>query len=173
MTYAANSDTDVTSEGTVVINAVNGLLGMSVVVAVIGIINTLSLSIFERRRELGLLRVVGMLDRDVRRMVNLLQVSSAFGRAMEAVDRRAMSQALYPALRALRQDKRLDALELDAAVAACAEGYSFPTNLDTDPPLGGNAPETQADILRRAVEAEWGAAAFGEALAALAARQRA
>ncbi len=54
-----------------VINAVNGLLGMSVIVAVIGIINTLSLSIFERRRELGLLRVVGMLDRDVQRMVRL------------------------------------------------------------------------------------------------------
>lgn len=57
-----------------VINAVNGLLGMSVAVAVIGIINTLSLSIFERRRELGLLRVVGMLDRDVQRMVRLESV---------------------------------------------------------------------------------------------------
>ncbi len=57
-----------------VINAVNGLLGMSVVVAVIGIVNTLSLSIFERRRELGLLRVVGMLDRDVQRMVRLESV---------------------------------------------------------------------------------------------------
>ncbi len=57
-----------------IINAVNGLLGMSVVVAVIGIVNTLSLSIFERRRELGLLRVVGMLDRDVQRMVRLESV---------------------------------------------------------------------------------------------------
>ena len=57
-----------------VINAVNGLLAMSVVVAVIGIVNTLSLSIFERRRELGLLRVVGMLDRDVQRMVRLESV---------------------------------------------------------------------------------------------------
>ena len=35
---------------------------MSVVIALIGIINTLSLSILERRRELGLLRVVGMTD---------------------------------------------------------------------------------------------------------------
>jgi putative ABC transport system permease protein len=41
------------------INAVNGLLLMSVVVALIGIVNTMSLSILERRRELGLLRVVG------------------------------------------------------------------------------------------------------------------
>lgn len=56
------------------INAVNGLLGMSVLVAVIGIINTLSLSVFERRRELGLLRVVGMLDKSVQRMVRLESV---------------------------------------------------------------------------------------------------
>jgi putative ABC transport system permease protein len=54
-----------------VIDAVDGLLLMSVIVALIGIINTLSLSILERRRELGLLRVVGMLDRRVQRMVRL------------------------------------------------------------------------------------------------------
>jgi len=38
---------------------------------------------------------------DVNRMANLLQVSSAFGRAMEAVDRSAMSAAVFPALRAM------------------------------------------------------------------------
>ena len=53
------------------INAVNGLLLMSVVVALIGIVNTMSLSIIERRRELGLLRIVGMVDRRVRRMVRI------------------------------------------------------------------------------------------------------
>ena len=56
------------------INAVNGLLLMSVVVALIGIVNTLSLSILERRRELGLLRVIGMLDARVQRMVRLESV---------------------------------------------------------------------------------------------------
>jgi putative ABC transport system permease protein len=56
------------------INAVNGLLLMSVIVALIGIVNTMSLSILERRRELGLLRVVGMLDRRVRRMVRIESV---------------------------------------------------------------------------------------------------
>ena len=35
---------------------------------------------------------------DVRRMANLLQVSSAFGRAMESVDRVAVSKALFPVL---------------------------------------------------------------------------
>src|SRR5712691_3306187 len=38
---------------------------------------------------------------DVRRMANLLQVSSGFGRAMETVDRSAMSAAVFPALRAM------------------------------------------------------------------------
>ena len=56
------------------INAVNGLLLMSVIVALIGIVNTLSLSILERRRELGLLRVVGMIDKRVQRMVRLESV---------------------------------------------------------------------------------------------------
>jgi len=57
-----------------VINAVDGLLLMSVLVALIGIVNTLSLSILERRRELGLLRVVGMVDKRVQRMVQLESV---------------------------------------------------------------------------------------------------
>lgn len=53
------------------IKAVNGLLMMSVLVALIGIVNTLSLSILERRRELGLLRIVGMVDPLVQRMIRL------------------------------------------------------------------------------------------------------
>jgi putative ABC transport system permease protein len=56
------------------INAVNGLLLMCVIVALIGIVNTLSLSILERRRELGLLRVVGMVDKRVQRMVRIESV---------------------------------------------------------------------------------------------------
>ncbi|WP_107765553.1 ABC transporter permease [Nocardioides terrigena] len=56
------------------IKAVTGLLLMSVVIAIIGIINTMSLSILERRRELGLLRIIGMTDNRVRRMVTLESV---------------------------------------------------------------------------------------------------
>lgn len=57
-----------------VIGAVNGLLLMSVVIALISIVNTMTLSIMERRRELALLRIVGMLDRRVRRMARVESV---------------------------------------------------------------------------------------------------
>ena len=53
---------------------------MSVIIALIGIVNTLSLSILERRRELGLLRVVGMTDKRVQRMVRLESVLIAAAR---------------------------------------------------------------------------------------------
>jgi ectoine hydroxylase-related dioxygenase (phytanoyl-CoA dioxygenase family) len=91
---------------------------------------------------------------DVRRMANLLQVSSAFGRAMETVDRTAMCRALYPALLALR-DGGADQRTLRNVVAASAEGYAFPTNLDRDQPIGGLAPETQAQLVWRALQEDW------------------
>lgn len=90
----------------------------------------------------------------VKRMANLLQVSSAFGRAMETVDRGAMSAALFPALRA-RQDAGAAPSMIANAIAACAEGYSFPTNLDLDQPVDGLAPPTQAEILGLAVAEGW------------------
>ncbi len=91
---------------------------------------------------------------DVRRMANLLQVSSAFGRAMETVDRTAMCRALFPALLALR-DGGADERTLRHVVAASAEGYAFPTNLDRDQPIGGLAPETQAELVWRALQDGW------------------
>jgi putative ABC transport system permease protein len=45
------------------------LLMLSEIIAVLGIVNTLALSVFERTRELGLLRVVGMSRRQLRRMI--------------------------------------------------------------------------------------------------------
>jgi putative ABC transport system permease protein len=53
------------------------LLALSVVVSVFGMINTLVLTVFERTRELGMLRAVGMTRRQVRRMVRHESVITA------------------------------------------------------------------------------------------------
>ncbi len=97
---------------------------------------------------------------DVVRMANLMQISSAFGRAMEWRDTDAMCLAVYPHLAA----SGLDELDRSRVVAAVAEGYAFPTSLDLDPPIGGLAPESQADILRRALAEQWDVDAFARAL---------
>jgi ectoine hydroxylase-related dioxygenase (phytanoyl-CoA dioxygenase family) len=102
---------------------------------------------------------------DIRRMANLLQISSAFGRAMESVDRQRMCLSLYPALRARGG-------EADRAIAAAAEGYAFPTNLDRDPPVGGLAPPSQAELVRRALAESWDEDTFRVELAAHSARRR-
>ena len=88
---------------------------------------------------------------NVHRMVNLLQVSSAFGRAMESVDRVAICGALYEPLRAAWGAGTLTEAQLDAALSAAAEGYSFPTNLDRDPPTDGLAPKTQKALMKEAI----------------------
>jgi ectoine hydroxylase-related dioxygenase (phytanoyl-CoA dioxygenase family) len=108
----------------------------------------------------------------VRRMANLLQVSSPFGRAMETVDRVAMCRALFPVLLDKKSAGASDR-HLDNVIAASAEGYAFPSNLDRDQPIDGMAPQTQADLLRQALAEEWTQDAFASALDAHAARTRA
>ena len=89
---------------------------------------------------------------DIQRVANLLQVSSAFGRAMETVDRDRCSgpstprcsSARRPACRQPRSDR---------ALAAAAEGYPFPTNLDLDQPVGGMTPASQAELAADALAA--------------------
>jgi putative ABC transport system permease protein len=56
------------------INAVNALLAMSLLVALIGIVNTMTLSIIERRQELGMVRALGMTRGQVGSMVALESV---------------------------------------------------------------------------------------------------
>ena len=63
-----------------------GLLFLSVIIAIVGIIITLLLSVFERRREIGLLRAVGMTRSQVRTMVRWESViTSLFGAATGVV----------------------------------------------------------------------------------------
>jgi putative ABC transport system permease protein len=59
------------------INLIYGLLALSVIVALLGIVNTLALSVHERTRELGMLRAVGMSRKQVRRMVRAESVITA------------------------------------------------------------------------------------------------
>ena len=92
---------------------------------------------------------------DAHRRANLLQIFSAFGRAMEAIDRSAMCKAIYPALLDYWRSGRLNTAEVDAVIASCAEGFSFPTNLDRDPPLGGLAPRSRQTVLRQALDESW------------------
>ena len=105
----------------------------------------------------------------VRRMANLLQVSSPFGRAMETVDRVAMCRALFPVLLKKKAAGASDRY-LNNIIAASAEGYAFPTNLDRDQPIGGIAPQTQADLVRRGIAEEWTQETFASALDAQSAR---
>ena len=60
---------NLTSQVNQVVGIVYGLLALAVIIAFVGIVNTLALSVFERVREIGLLRAVGMSRRQVRSMV--------------------------------------------------------------------------------------------------------
>ncbi len=56
------------------LNIVYGLLGLAIVVAVLGVVNTLALSVVERTREIGLMRAIGLSRRQLRRMIRLESV---------------------------------------------------------------------------------------------------
>lgn len=60
-----------------VITMVYALLALAIVIAVLGIVNTLALSVIERTREIGLLRAVGMKRRQIRTMITLESVTIA------------------------------------------------------------------------------------------------
>ena len=62
---------DITSDLDTILAIVDALLLLAVIVAALGIANTLALSIVERTRELGLLRAIGMDRRSMRRMVRI------------------------------------------------------------------------------------------------------
>jgi putative ABC transport system permease protein len=60
-----------------ILNILYVLLALSVVVSLFGIVNTLVLTVFERTRELGMLRAIGMTRRQVRRMIRYESVITA------------------------------------------------------------------------------------------------
>ncbi|MFF7990829.1 ABC transporter permease [Kitasatospora xanthocidica] len=72
---AVKGEKDIKAENrqivTGILNMMYGLLGMSVVIAVLGVVNTMAMSVFERRREIGMLRAIGLDRLGIRRMVRL------------------------------------------------------------------------------------------------------
>ena len=67
------------------LSLVYALLGLSVIIAIFGVVNTLALSIIERTREIGMLRAVGMLRRQVRTMIRWESIVISFFGAFTGV----------------------------------------------------------------------------------------
>jgi ectoine hydroxylase-related dioxygenase (phytanoyl-CoA dioxygenase family) len=108
---------------------------------------------------------------DFHRMANLLQISSAFGKPMESIDRDAMMLAVYPLLLQGLEQEALDSASVQSVIAHTADGYSFPTNLDTDPPLNGLAPQTGQQLIAQALEQRWPLRRFAEAVGQMRAKR--
>jgi hypothetical protein len=81
-----------------------------------------------------------------------------------------MCNAVFPSLLAMKV-AGAPAIDIDNAITACADGYAFPTNLDRDQPIGGLTPDSQADLLRRAVAEGLSARALADDLRAYADRR--
>jgi putative ABC transport system permease protein len=82
-----------------IINLMGALLLLAIIIALIGIVNTLALSIYERTRELGLLRAVGMTRAQMKRMVRSEAVIIAvFGTLMGVLIGLVFGRAIVAAL---------------------------------------------------------------------------
>ncbi|MCH5673878.1 ABC transporter permease [Streptomyces gilvus] len=56
------------------LNMIYGLLALAIIVAILGVVNTLALSVVERTREIGLMRAIGLSRRQMRRMIRMESV---------------------------------------------------------------------------------------------------
>jgi ectoine hydroxylase-related dioxygenase (phytanoyl-CoA dioxygenase family) len=97
---------------------------------------------------------------DVKRMANLLQVSSAFAKPMESLNHQHMQLACYPHL--AKAD--LTEQQLLAVASAISDNYPFPTNLDRDQPETSLRPHSGRDILLQAVAQQYSLQDFSKAL---------
>lgn len=95
------------------LNLVYALLGLSVVIAIFGVVNTLALSIIERTREIGMLRAVGTLRRQVRAMVRWESIVISFFGAFTGV---GLGLALGVSLQRLLEPEGLSQLAIPWAL---------------------------------------------------------
>ncbi|KAK5012403.1 hypothetical protein LTR16_004876, partial [Cryomyces antarcticus] len=103
---------------------------------------------------------------DLERSANLIQASSAFGKTMETVEALPLVEKTWETLRE-KYGREGMSREVSAFVAAVAEGYRFPTNLDRRPPVpGGMALESEQQLLMRGLEGGWGVGEVVDALKA-------
>ncbi|KAL2874655.1 hypothetical protein SGCOL_010216 [Colletotrichum sp. CLE4] len=110
---------------------------------------------------------------DVYRMANLLQISSPFGKPMESVDAVPLVEKSWDHLMKLYEDEGLSA-RVQSFIAAVAEGYPFPTNLDNNPPRNeGMAPESEQDNITTSLVEKRSRSEAVEALKAFAKRSSA
>ncbi len=107
------------------------------------------------------------------RMANLVQISSAFGKTMETINNEVMVEVIYPELLERVKAGTINERQINDTIAAVADGYSFPTNLDSDPPVGGNAPETGQQMMKRALNDQLEVDELMQALAAYSERRKA
>lgn len=91
------------------LNVIYALLGLAIVIAILGIVNTLLLSIIERTREIGLLRAVGLQRRQLRVMISLESIAMAL---LGAVLGMALGLLFGVLLRAQMADDGLNVLSI-------------------------------------------------------------
>jgi ectoine hydroxylase-related dioxygenase (phytanoyl-CoA dioxygenase family) len=92
---------------------------------------------------------------NLERSANLLQISSAFGKTMESIDTQAILGRCWAHVAVMHKKEGMS-LRAQSAIKAVADGYAFPTNLDKRPPApGGIAPESEQDMLKRALTESW------------------
>ena len=103
----------------------------------------------------ALFHAAGTNSSETDRIANLVQISSAFGHPMESINRQAMIEKVYPILLDKYKRGAISCRAVRDIVAAVADGYSFPTNLDSDPPIGGNVPFTAQQMMHQALQEHW------------------
>lgn len=94
-------------------------------------------------------------SKDINRMANLIQISSAFGKPMEAVEALPVLEKCWDQITAKFKKEGLSD-EVDALLAAITSPYPFPTNMDNNPPRpGGLTPVGELDIAIKGLNEGW------------------